>query len=97
MHIDSRINENVHQPGTATHLLQIALSKDCSCAYLDHNSYVDCSKIYPYTKESIVKEVNENHDLHLGEMTSTHWECVHNATVKAVTISNKIKKRFALI
>jgi hypothetical protein len=95
--INTNLNLNVNQKGTIRHSLQIAITKDCSCEYLTHDSFVDCTHIYTYTKTAIINAINADADSYLGEMSYGHWEPVLSATQNSATIPKKLLKQFNIL
>jgi len=65
--------------------------------YLDHDSYIDCRKIYEKKKEDLLKILTENPSCHKGDITQQDLENANKTIKNARTIYLEIKRRYGII
>jgi hypothetical protein len=65
--------------------------------YLDHDSYLDCSKIYETCLEEVRNLLVDDPRRHLGDVSSGDLSAASKLIVRATTIEPKLKKRYGFI
>ena len=95
VYINSEINPNIFRSPQARkqHLELDATTRD----YLDHTSYVDCSKFRVRDASLIKKLITDDPNVHIGELSSSYLTDVLDKIKNSVTITQSEKKRFGFI
>lgn len=62
--------------------------------YLDHDSYVDCSKIIPRDWSEIFQAVVKRPEAIIGQLSENDFSAIRNKIIGARTIKGKDKKKF---
>ncbi len=65
--------------------------------YLDHTSFLDCSRIYELIVDSLLKKMTDDIESYLGEMAEDDLVIVFERLKNAKTIPAKIKRRYGII
>jgi hypothetical protein len=95
VYINSELNTNVFR-NKRMQALQIPIKKE-NRAYLEHDSYVDCSFLHVKQIERLNEEF-KNHKLEsLGKTSKEDLDLITGTLIGASTISIKQKKDFGLI
>lgn len=93
--INSEINPRTFP---AQHLKDLHLElNEIGRDYLDHTSFVDCSKIFEQDIEEVKNLVRDTPSVHLGALTDQDLIEVLNKIKSAKTISLATKEKFGLI
>jgi hypothetical protein len=94
VYINSEVNMimNYSQELRALHL---PLSAD-DCNFLDHDSYVDCSRLVIRDRERIYQDLLNCPEAFVGTLSQNQLTTIRNHIIGAKTIKGKIKKKFAL-
>lgn len=98
VYINSEINPNIFRNKSLRdlHLPLVAEGND----FLDHDSFVDCSKIFPKSTEVLKNFLIENTDPNqgaIGKVEESDLGQIQAKLLKAMTISYADKKRFGII
>ncbi|RJQ58924.1 MAG: hypothetical protein C4530_09880 [Desulfobacteraceae bacterium] len=75
---------------------QIFLSKS-GRPYLDHDSYVDCSRIYPDSFNEVFSRVQSDLSSYLGKVTDEDIALIIKTLSEAKTISKMEKTKFGIV
>jgi len=62
--------------------------------FLDHDSYVDCSRLVPREKREIEKAIQNRPDVVIGELSTADFQLIRKTIISAHTIKGKHKKKF---
>jgi hypothetical protein len=88
--VNSNINENVIKTKKLLDCQFPLKEKDYD--FLDHDSYLNCSKLFELSKIEIINKATEE-----GELTSKDRELVREHILNSEVISTKQKKRFNIV
>jgi hypothetical protein len=94
VYINSEINPNIF-PSEKLKQLHVPLEAH-SRDYLDHDSFVDCSKLYEKNASEIMVIMNENINCHIGEVSLEDYKMLRDKIKGSKNISPDTKKRFGL-
>lgn len=64
--------------------------------YLDHDSYVDCARLYIKEKNLIHQSILHSPATIIGQVSETDLFSIRTKIIKAKTIKGKIKKKFGI-
>ncbi|TXD56907.1 hypothetical protein ES044_16060 [Polaribacter sp. IC066] len=92
--INSKINDTINF-SVELQALQYKLYLS-DYAFLDKDSFVDCSNIQQRDNKNILQKINEDNSLVVGRLNQDTFEDVRKAIISAETIRGKHKKRFGL-
>jgi hypothetical protein len=93
--INSEINENVFS-NPFLRDLNVELDAE-SRDYLDHTSYVNCSKILEDDAAKLKQSIIDEPSVHIGEFSKEDLETVIEKIKTAPTVSLKKKKKFGIL
>ena len=93
--INTEINPNVF-PNQILRDLHLKLETN-NRNYIEHDSFVDCSKVRPQNKSEIIALLTLEPTAHLGELAPNDLAIVLEKIRNAHTISVHEKRRFGLI
>ena len=62
--------------------------------FLDHDSYVDCSKIVPRERSEIETAIQNRPDVVIGTLSTVDLQLIRKTIISAPTIKGKHKKKF---
>ena len=85
------INTNRQAPNSQLRLLNEGR------AYLDHDSYVDCSRIYPDEFEGVLEKIKADLRCHIGNVSKDDMDLIIAELISARTISKKEKQKYGII
>ena len=85
VYINSEINENVHYTDELK-ALQILFESN-GRDYLDHDSYIDCSKIYPKKLEQIKDVVKNDINCYLGDLSEVDFKSIRSVVYLPTAIA----------
>lgn len=90
--INTEINENVNwcQELKLQNLLFEIDGRD----YLEHPSYIDCSKLVPRKYSEIARAVTVKPEAILGKVSPEDWQLIKDTIINSTTIKGKYKKKF---
>ena len=94
IYINSVINPNRFNTAYLKSLHLPVLQADYS--FLDHDSYIDCSEIYPKEYSIIAQQIKEDNGLVKGNLTPSDLNKVLSVIKGAATISTTVKKQFGI-
>jgi hypothetical protein len=92
--INSEMNLNINWC-QELQLLQIPLGQN-GREYLENDSFVDCSKIYPMEVKDIEDVIKKDPRVVLGKLQNEDIELILDTIRNAATIKGKIKKKYGL-
>ncbi|MCW5910350.1 MAG: hypothetical protein KIT62_04710 [Cyclobacteriaceae bacterium] len=94
LYINSAINPNLF-PTPELKNLHLKLEKQ-SRDYLDHDSFLDCSKIYEKEYEDLLAVLQNDTSCLIGQLSSDDLILVKRTVKEARTIPLRTKKKFGL-
>ncbi len=94
VYINTHINPNVF-PTEELKQLHIPLESD-NRDYLDHDSFVDCSKLYEKKLSEIKLIIEADVDSYLGELSPEDYKIIRDKIKISKNISVHVKKKFGL-
>lgn len=92
LYINSDINFNVNFSQDLIDL-QVPISKE-DYNFLEHNSYVDCSKLMFKDREEIESILSRRPEAFVDELNNKQISYLKEVIKKSTTIKGKIKKRY---
>lgn len=96
VYINSDINPNLF-PTAALTDLHIPINADSSRAFIENDSYIDCSYLSEKNKSDLEKLLTDNPDYVIGELSSTEFHgVVQKVKTNRLTLSRKIKSEYGL-
>lgn len=94
VYINSTINQNVNW---STEQKALHLEFECNGrSYLDHKSYIDCSKLYFKDLNEIEEAVEKRNDAIIGYVSEEDLELIISTVSRATTIKGKYKKKYGI-
>ena len=93
--INSEINPRLF-PSPHLKSLHLPLCAE-DCSYVDHDSFLDCSRLYEMNFQTLKEKCVADIGIYLGEATATDFEKIINLTASATTIETKKKRKFNLL
>lgn len=90
--INTEINKNVNWCQELR--LQNLLFETDGRDYLEHPSYIDCSKLVPKDYYEIESAVKERPEAILGKVCPEDWQLIKDTILHSTTIKGKHKKKF---
>ena len=94
VYINSEINTNVNW-SIEQQDLQLPLSSE-NREYLEHDSFVDCSKFFLKGVQEITDIVKSRPEVIIGELNQDDLKIVIEKIKNATTIKGKVKKKYGL-
>ncbi len=94
IYINSEINENVNW-SIEQKALQLEFDT-ANRAYLNHKSYVDCSKLYFKDYSIINGTAKENPQIIIGQVSDNDMRLITETLANAITIKGKYKKKYGI-
>lgn len=92
LYINTDINFNINFSQELINL-QIPISKNDYC-FLDHDSFVDCSKLMFKERSEIERILSQRPDAFIDELDEEQISFFKEIIKKSTTIKGKIKKRY---
>lgn len=93
--INTEINQNVFP---SPYLQSLHLPIDClRHAFLDHDSYIDCSNLKEFELEMLIAFITKNPERVVGNIDSTLLKDVHDNIKTNRIISAILKKKFGFV
>ena len=94
------INSNINQQIYGKHheliqLHEIILKSDYD--FLEHNSYIDCNKIYEINQDELYRRCEENIGIYSGTLNNIDFQKVIQKVKKSTCIKNELKTAYDLI
>lgn len=94
VYINTEINTNVNW-SIEQQDLQLSLSSE-NREYLEHDSFVDCSKFFLKGVQEITDIVKSRPEVIIGELNQDDLKIVIEKIKNATTIKGKVKKKYGL-
>jgi hypothetical protein len=95
LYVNSEINVNVLRTEKLRRL-QVEFSAK-SRNYLEWDSWIDCSKIKPFSKEAIMKFIKQNPEKHLGKISEEDLRLLLSTVKGAATLDLTQRKKWGLL
>jgi hypothetical protein len=94
LYINSEINPNLF-PTVELKNLHLKLVKE-NREYLDHDSFLDCSKVYEKEYEDLLAVLQQDASCLIGQLSTDDLKLVKKTVKEARTIPVRTKKKFGL-